>query len=1023
MARITINNQEMEVRDGVTVLDIVREKGLADIPTLCYNEQLEPYTSCFLCVVDIEGARGLKPACATTVADGMKVETDNERVRESRKMNLELLLSNHRADCHPPCRLACPANVDIQGYIAMASRGLYLEGQKLMKESNPFPMVCGRICARPCERECRRNYVDEPVDIKNIKRFMADRDLYSNEMYIPETGEDTGKKVAIIGSGPAGLTAAYYLRLKGHACTVFEMMPEPGGMMRYGIPEYRLPKKDLAREIDAILEMGVELKCNSKLGRDITLDRLKKEYDAVFLGTGAWTGSTMNIPGEELEGVTQGIDFLRKVNEGEAVDLSGRRVFVIGGGNTAIDAARTSLRLGASSVSMIYRRTEAEMPADPEEIHDAKDEGIDIRILNNPVEYRGETGILSSVRLIRMELGEPDASGRRRPVPVEGSEYEEPVDLVIEAIGQKVRADELENVEITSWGTISADNALFTTNQEGVFAGGDCVMGPDIVIGAVSHGRRAAHVMDLYLNGKNLEPEDRLGFYIRKEDFGLISPEEFADREQSPRRHVRKEKPKERVHSFTEVEKGFTEEELLEEASRCMECGCQDIYECSLKKYSKEYGADTGNLLIGELREKKYETENRFIQIETEKCINCGQCVRMCKEVQKQAVFAIDRRGYQATVIPYAYRALDDTNCITCGLCVSVCPVGAIHERIPDGKPGPFRHRLTESHCTLCGDGCAMVVETRDDHLMKISSKIGNDRFFDNLCARGRFGYEGAAEVAETASDPAPEDAKRRIREMSGPSSVLAISPGLTLEEIDLAVRYGKEQGMVLYSSELDKVQDKLALLEKENIDWSAMPVKPEEKNIYIFGEFTELANSVSTRRFLRSDDELDIAYRFSRRDMYFRGRRFESDREMLDDLAARHEPAQVVIHLQRSHPATLEEVLKMRREGREIKLTVLSSTGNLLHLRQSLGDVPKPGETSAVVSLLDGAALDKWTAKESLFFTDGLSRGRADMVIGIPSAYGKSGTFQDQFGRKLPVIRAARDIHPGLKSWLEGND
>lgn len=1021
MARIAINNQEIEVTDGATVLEVVREKGLADIPTLCYNEQLEPYTSCFLCVVEIEGARGLKPACATIVNDGMKIETDNRRVHESRKMNLELLLSNHRADCHPPCRLACPANVDIQGYIAMASRGLYLEGQKLMKESNPFPMVCGRICARPCERQCRRNYVDEPVDIKNIKRFMADRDLYSGEMYIPEAGKDTDKRVAIVGSGPAGLTAAYYLRLKGHACTVFEMMPEPGGMMRYGIPEYRLPKKDLAKEIGAILSMGVELQCNSKLGRDITLEQLKTDYDAVFLGTGAWAGSTMNIPGEDLEGVKQGIDFLRKVNEGEAVILTGRRVFIVGGGNTAIDAARTALRLGAASVSMIYRRTEAEMPADPEEIDDAKDEGIEVRILNNPVEYRGEDGVITAVRLIRMELGEPDASGRRRPVPVEGSEYEEPVDLVIEAIGQKVRAEELQDVEITRWGTIAADNSLFTTSMEGVFAGGDCVMGPDIVIGAVSHGRRAAHGIDVYLRGEIPKPEDRLGFYIRKEDFGLISPDEFAEREKRPRRHVRKEEPGERIHSFTEVEKGFTEEEFLEEASRCMECGCQDIYECGLKKYSKEYGADTGNLFIGELRERKYETENRFIQIETEKCINCGQCVRICKEVQKQSVFAIDRRGYQATVVPYAYRALDDTNCITCGLCVSVCPVGAIHERIPDGKPGPFRHRLTESHCTLCGDGCSMIVETRDDHFMKISSKIGNDQFFDNLCARGRFGYEGASEVAGSASNPAIDDFIKPVREISGPSSVLAISPRLTLEEIDLALRYGKERGMILYSSELEKIQDKLALLEKESFDWTAMPREPEEKNIYIFGEFTELANSVSTRRFLRNDEELNIAYRFSRKDMYFRGRYFESDGEMLEDLDACGEPAHILLHLQRTHPATIEEILKIRNNRKSVKLTVLSSTGNLHHLRHSLGDVPKPGAVSAIISLLDGTALEKWKVEESVFFTDGLSKGNADHVIRIPSAYGKSGTFQDQFGRKYPVIRAARETCHGLKSWLEG--
>jgi formate dehydrogenase major subunit len=505
MAKLEINGVSIEADESKTLLDVIREHKLADVPTLCQFKDHSPFASCSLCVAEVKGAPNLKRTCATPVMNGMVVATESPAVQKARQTNLELLLSNHKADCYAPCRLACPAGVDIQGYIALSLRGLYSEAIRLIKETNPLPMVCGKVCAKPCEDKCRRNFIDSPVDIKNIKRFAAAKDLETNGSYsTPLAGPDTGKHVAVIGSGPAGLSAAFFLRKKGHAVTIFDMMPKAGGMMRYGIPEYRLPKADLQEEIDSILNMGVSIVFNKKMGVDFTLESLKEQgFDAIFLGIGAQLGSDARTTGGDLAGVIQGVDFLRDVSLGIAPRLQGK-VFVVGGGNTAIDAARTALRHGASSVSIVYRRTEAEMPAADEEIHDAKEENIQLRLLTNPVAYLGENGRLTAVRLVKMGLGEPDSSGRRRPVVIDGSEYDEQVDTVIEAIGQRVDTSNLDGMKLTRWNSIEADDKTFATTIDGVFAGGDAVSGPSIIISAVAHGRKAAHAMDLYLSGKGV---------------------------------------------------------------------------------------------------------------------------------------------------------------------------------------------------------------------------------------------------------------------------------------------------------------------------------------------------------------------------------------------------------------------------------------------------------------------------------------------------------------------------------------
>ncbi|MCG8375624.1 MAG: FAD-dependent oxidoreductase, partial [Chlorobiales bacterium] len=417
---IILNDKEVQVLAGATIREVAEANGI-HIPTFCYDDRLKPYASCFLCVVEVEKAKGLLPACSTQVTPGMVIRTDSEKVRIARKMALELLLSDHAGDCIAPCETTCPAHIDIQGYIAHISNGNPEAAVRLIKKSNPLPVVCGRICPHPCESQCRRGLVDEPVSINPLKRFASEYELQKGA-YLPETAPDSGKRVAIVGGGPAGLSAAYYLRQMGHAVVIFEALPELGGMVRYGIPRFRLPWDLLDNEIQAILDLGVEVRTGKKLGEDFSIDSLKKDgFDAVLLAIGAHLAKPMRVENDDAEGVIGGIDFLRKVVLAEQVDV-GKNVAVIGGGDTAMDCARVARRLGAD-VTLLYRRTQAEMPALPMEQDETMEEGVEFRFLTAPTEVVvDEKGRATHLRVISMKLGDPDESGRRRPVPVEGSE-------------------------------------------------------------------------------------------------------------------------------------------------------------------------------------------------------------------------------------------------------------------------------------------------------------------------------------------------------------------------------------------------------------------------------------------------------------------------------------------------------------------------------------------------------------------------------------------------------------------------
>ena len=715
MVHLTINGKQVTAPQGATILEAARQNGI-DIPTLCYDEAVEVYGACGLCVVEAEGIPKLLRSCSAKVSEGMVIHTESERVVQSRKIAMELLMSAHDGDCVAPCQLNCPAHTDCQGYVGLIANGAYDAAVKLIKNKIPLPASIGRVCPHPCEKACRRKNVEEPINIAQLKAFAADMDLKKSS-YLPDIMARSGKKVAVIGGGPAGLTAAYYLNIMGHSVTVYDMMDKMGGMLRYGIPQYRLPKEVLDKEIAIIEKSGVKLVNNVKLGKDFTIQSLREENDAVIVAVGAWQSSSMRTPGEDLQGVYGGIDFLRSVIKGNAPAI-GDRVVICGGGNTAMDACRTAVRLGAKEVYIVYRRTRNEMPADKLEIDEAEEEGVIYKFLTNPLSFNGENGKVTSITLQIMELGEPDASGRRSPVPVEGKTEEIAVDSVILAIGQRLVQGDVAELTLNKRGNIEADPDFFTTNLDGVFAIGDATnRGASIAIEAIGEADRCAKAVDAYLNG---QPLDTRVPYISKRDEKTI---DYSDREIKNRISPKVLPPQVRNKSFDEVSLGFTEEEAKAEASRCLECGCREYYKCKLLKAAQRYDIQPERW-EGEMPQTYTYDENAFIERNTAKCILCGLCVRSCREVMDIHAIGLMGRGFKTDISPAFALPLDQTKCNNCGLCVSLCPTGALTEKSTLSKQVPLDEAFTEQKIEIDGKQASVLVSRYNGKVLRV---IPND--------------------------------------------------------------------------------------------------------------------------------------------------------------------------------------------------------------------------------------------------------------------------------------------------------
>ena len=524
--------------------------------------------------------------CATNDTSAPKytkiTETFNfaKAVNENYRENREDVLPSGTA----PCKAACPAHIPVQGYLKLAAQGRYTEALELIKTENPFPAVCGRICNKRCEAECTRGDVDEAVAIDEVKRFIADHDMHEETRFVPKMVNQIGRpyteKIAVIGAGPAGMSCAYYLAQKGYPVTVFDRNPVPGGMLTLGIPSFRLEKDVLNAEIDILKEMGVEFRCGVEVGKDVTIQQLRDEgYKGFYLAIGAQKSAKLRIPGEELEGVLGGIDFLREVNLGNKPDI-GRRCAVIGGGNVAMDVCRSAVRLGAEETYVFYRRSEAEMPADPEEVREAMEEGVKFRFLSAPVEIIGTDGRVSAIKIEKMELGEPDERGRRKPVGTGEFEIVE-IDSVIGAVGQTVDWGTLDvgALKTTKKNTAEADSLTYQTAQPDIFVGGDCYTGPKFAIDAIAAGKEAAISLHRYVHpGQTLTAgRDRREYRALDKEHAMIGVGGF-DREhrQTPGYNAAKAK------TFADARVTFTEEQVRKECARCLGCGATkvDSYLC-----------------------------------------------------------------------------------------------------------------------------------------------------------------------------------------------------------------------------------------------------------------------------------------------------------------------------------------------------------------------------------------------------------------------------------------------------------
>ncbi|MGH2512905.1 MAG: FAD-dependent oxidoreductase [Candidatus Limnocylindrales bacterium] len=731
--RIEVDGHVVEGREGQTILEVCRDNGI-EIPTLCYEPKLPGFGACRMCVVEVEGEEHPPISCSRAAETGMKVATQTDALRRLRKTNLEFIFSDHNAYCLPPCQNKCPSHIDIPGFLKQNAEGNWRESSRIFKRTIPFPSILGRVCPAPCEEHCRRDEVDEAIAIRDSHRYAGDQVIKAmlNEGVDPpvpyEVQPRTGRRVAVVGSGPAGMAAAYYLLIAGHEVTVFERDAAPGGMLRYGIPQYRLPKVEiLEAEYESIGRLGGRIECNQELGRDFSLDDLQGQgFDAVLLTIGCYATNKLGIPNEDADGVFDGLEYLKTASLGLPFpDHAGKRVVVIGGGFTSMDCTRTSIRQGAAEVTLVYRRDMKDMPAS-DEVHESIEEGATAIFQAGPIRILVDAkGRVNGVEFIRNKMGEPDASGRRRPEPAPGTEFTIECDRVLLAIGQGPDLTWIgpgsAGLEATKRRHLQADAVTFDTGRPGVFGSGDVRIGASTVVAAVAEGRRSAYAVDAFVKGLDLSAlKTRQTLAEPQPEFLSIVP--FTGELKEPRYRLKSMDPELRNKSYIEYEIPYSRTEAVAESTRCLQCTCEAIGFCDLRRLGIEYGTTlptleptyrqgAGYRSVSENRFTGYnhdyirDDSHAFILREPSRCIDCGRCAQVCAEVVGAACYDFMRIGFDTLVTTPLDMSLNDTPCVSCGRCAETCPTGAL---MP--KPRILqKYEVDESRCILCGicvDAC-----------------------------------------------------------------------------------------------------------------------------------------------------------------------------------------------------------------------------------------------------------------------------------------------------------------------------
>ena len=712
MPRLVIDGQPVEVEPGATILDAARRLGIA-IPTLCHRDEpgdgqyacawLEPMSACFLCVVQVEGRPTLTPACTAPAEDGMTVVTDSDDIRDARRTALELLLSDHAGDCLAPCVLACPAGLDVPGFITDALAGPHVEAIATLRARLPLAASLGRICPRFCETVCRRAHVDDPIAIRDLHRAVADRGLAADGPYTPERAPGTGKRVAIVGAGPAGLSAAFHLLARGHDCTLFDDHDEPGGRFRYGVPSFRLPPSVVAGEAAIIERLGGAFRPGVRVGRDVAFDDLRRDFDAVLIAVGAQSTAPPDCAGADL--ARPALDLLEQAARGDAPALNGAAV-VAGGDHVAIACARTALRLGAEPVTLCWpgrRPTRGPLVA---LIHDAEAEGIDCRfettlkmiaasnVIPSPLTGEGEGGGGSAAPGRRMNPDAPppsspsttpgggDASRAGDGVTVtltcDGVDTTVTAAAVFAAMKRSVEPDVATAAGLSTGSTgITVDRRTMATSTPGIFAAGEAVTGGSFGVRAVAAGRLAAVAIDQFLAGADVTGEApevnvRIGTLSESDRAAL-----FGGVEQAPRAAPERLDPTARRTTFDEVTAGLTDAAVEAEMARCLQCSCRKVASCRLRRHAAEYGADP-RAYAGEHRPLAIEAGHADVVFEPGKCILCGLCLRIAADARERLGLTFVGRGFQVrTAVPFGETIAEGLR-ETAEACARACPTAAI---------------------------------------------------------------------------------------------------------------------------------------------------------------------------------------------------------------------------------------------------------------------------------------------------------------------------------------------------------